>query len=243
MGARGRSGGGGGRGGCGGLHRAAPWTTALVLASSLGATAWMRPASPEVGPYFDRVAERVHGVPYTLGTWVGRDAEVVPAARELLRPNAIVQRRYSRLEDGAWFDVILVHCGDVRDMQGHYPPVCYPAAGWEIDGGTPTVAGIGDRGVPATEYRAVWPHDRTVPPVRIVLMFAMPGDGVQFAREMGALRAAARTSARAEMGVLQVQVLTPTTMDERTRRELLPQVWRMLEPVVREVAGGPNADV
>ena len=220
----------------------APWLSGAVLLAVLVVSVVTRPPVRDTSAYFALVADRVRGVPYTVDAWVGQDAEVVAAARELLKPNAILQRRYSRLDDGMWFDVIVVHCGDVRDMQGHYPPVCYPSAGWQIDAGTPVVAGIGAHGVPATEYVVTWPHDRGVQPVRIVNFFALPSDGAQYARDMGALEQAAHARATAELGVLQIQVLTPVAMDSQVRDALMPDVWGVLEPVVRAVVGGPDAD-
>jgi hypothetical protein len=220
-----------------------PILTAAWLLGTLGASVAMRPKVADVGPYFERVAERIRAMPYTLGTWVGRDEQVVATARELLKPNEILQRRYTRLEDGQWFDVIVVHCGDVRDMEGHFPPVCYKAAGWDVGPGLPATAQIGAQGIPATEYRVTYRHSRAVGPMSIVNFFAMPGEGVQYARDMGALNEVARSSAKAQLGVVQVQVLTPVSMDVATRRELMPAVWGMLEPVIREVVEGPDADV
>jgi hypothetical protein len=220
-----------------------PWLTGLVLAGTLALTIASAPREIDVTAYYERVAGRVQGVPYAVGSYVGRDVEVVPAARELLKPNAVLQRRYRNLNDGSWFDVIVVHCGDVRDMQGHYPPVCYPAAGWEIDRGEPTSAAVSAQGVPATEYRVEFIHDRSVPPMRIVNFFALPGAGVQYARDMRVLEGVARSGARAQMGVLQVQVLTPASMDEAARAALMPRVWGVIEPVVREVVEGPDAEL
>lgn len=221
---------------------AGPWTTGLVLVGVIVVGLAAHPKAADVTDYFRAVEGRIHGIPYTLGSWVGRDVVVVPEARELLRPNAVLQRRYTRVEDDLWFDVIVVHCGDVRDMQGHYPPVCYPQAGWEIEAGVPTLAGVGPSGVAATEYRVTHRFNRSVPTMRIVNFFAMPGDGVQYARDMDALEVAARSSARAQQGVLQVQVLTPLTMDDSVRDATMSRVWSILEPTVREVVRGPNAD-
>lgn len=220
-----------------------PWLTGIVLLATLALGIARAPRPVDVTAYFEEVGQRVRGVPYAVGAYVGRDVEVVPAARELLRPNAVLQRRYRNMDDGTYFDVIIVHCGDVRDMQGHYPPVCYPAAGWEIDAGEPTSAPIGSTGVPATAYRVRFLHDRAVPEMRIVNFFALPGEGVQYARDMGVLESAARSSARAQMGVLQVQVLTPLAMDDAARAALMPRVWGVIEPVVREVVEGPDAAV
>lgn len=226
-----------------GIGRLGPLATAALLVCTLGASFAMRPTTPDVAPYFARVGERIRAMPYSLDSWVGRDEEVVAVARELLKPNEILQRRYTRLEDGQWFDIIVVHCGDVRDMEGHYPPICYKAAGWDVEPGVPVSASVGAQVVPATEYRVTYRHSRAVSPMRIVNFFVMPGDTMRYTRDMVALNQIARSSAAAQLGVMQVQVLTPASMDPRTREQLMPAVWAMLEPVIREVVGGPDADV
>lgn len=79
----------------------------------------------------DAVTEAVASLSYTIGPWVGRDVPVPEAAVKLLRPNALVGRQYRNLDSGIVMDLVLVHCGDARDMLGHYPPICYPNAGWQ----------------------------------------------------------------------------------------------------------------
>lgn len=75
------------------------------------------------------VAEAVKAVPYRIGPWTGTDEEFAPAAMELLHINAILSRRYERIGVSD-VNVLVVHCTDVRDMRGHWPPICYPATGW-----------------------------------------------------------------------------------------------------------------
>ncbi|MCA9289170.1 MAG: exosortase-associated EpsI family protein [Phycisphaerales bacterium] len=223
----------------------APALTAVVLAGTLGVGWAARPVAPDTTAYFARVRDRVESVPYTLDAYIGTDAEVVAAARELLKPNAILQRRYVRVHVGeeSWFDLIIVHCGDVRDMQGHYPPVCYPSSGWTIDAGEPvTVGGSDGTGVPAMAYVVSWPHDRTVGSKRIVNFFALPGTGAHYAREIGGLERAARHGATAQLGVAQIQILMPAELDPTARADLLDRVWTLVEPVIQEVVGGPHAN-
>ncbi len=88
---------------------------------------------PIDGPQQEAVAAAIGGMPYRIGSWAGRDIDVPEAAVRMLRPNALLGRKFTNLEDSRWMDLMLVHCGDTRDMLGHYPPVCYPAAGWVQD--------------------------------------------------------------------------------------------------------------
>jgi hypothetical protein len=79
------------------------------------------------------VAEAFAETPYLLGDWIGRDIPIPESAWELLRPNAMLGRALRRSEDGAEVNLLIVHCSDARDMDGHYPPICYPSNGWSKD--------------------------------------------------------------------------------------------------------------
>lgn len=90
--------------------------------------------TPEVIASHQRIADAINGVPWTIGSWSGQDVEVPAAAQAILRPNALMSRRYRRIgTEREEMTVVVVHCNDVRDMYGHYPPVCYPNVGWTRD--------------------------------------------------------------------------------------------------------------
>ncbi len=116
-----------------GLRRLAETAPALALAVLLGLPLVLNHGASNVDVMRMRnamVQQAVDAVPYRVGSWVGEDVEVPPSAIEILRPNAILSRRYDRLGGGGSMQLLIVHCSDARDMQGHHPPVCYPAHGW-----------------------------------------------------------------------------------------------------------------
>ena len=76
------------------------------------------------------VADAIAAAPYRIGPWAGADEPPAPAAIKLLHTNAILARRYERVGGDGSVSVLVVHCTDVRDMRGHWPPMCYPANGW-----------------------------------------------------------------------------------------------------------------
>ena len=69
-------------------------------------------------------------VPYLGGEWVGTDCPLPAGATEILMPTAVLSRRFTEMGTGRRATLGIVHCGDVRDMHGHYPPSCYPSSGW-----------------------------------------------------------------------------------------------------------------
>ena len=112
------------------VNRLAPPASLLVLVVSAILVASPRSNAPEVSSHHQLISKMLDEFPYTLGSWVGVDVVLPSAATAILRPNGYVNRRYSQI--GESNDVVLgiIHCEDVRDMHGHYPPRCYPAAGW-----------------------------------------------------------------------------------------------------------------
>ena len=77
-----------------------------------------------------QVASAVERAPWRIKQWNGDDVPVPNAGVEILRPNAILSRQFKNIHGGPSFTVMVIHCSDARDMEGHHPPVCYPANGW-----------------------------------------------------------------------------------------------------------------
>lgn len=88
----------------------------------------------DAASYHAKVRKAVEAMPAELGDWTGERIDIPNAAVALLKPNAILGRRYENQVTGQRVDVLVVHCRDARDMAGHYPPVCYPSSGWTEDG-------------------------------------------------------------------------------------------------------------
>ncbi len=112
--------------------RIAPYVCAAVLCVFIvmGGISARRPSG--TADYRARVKAAIEAIPYRIGPAVGTDSEPTEAAIRLLSPNKILERRYLDPSTGGAFSLLFVHCGDARDMNGHYPPVCYPAHGWKL---------------------------------------------------------------------------------------------------------------
>lgn len=78
------------------------------------------------------IAIQISEFPYQVGGWVGQDVVIPTSAQEILKPNGLVSRRFSRYGGDGNLTFALIHCIDLRDMHGHHPPRCYPASGWSI---------------------------------------------------------------------------------------------------------------
>ena len=114
-------------------NRLAPIFSIVVM---LGASFLMaNPVTNHTGIHTHRarIAGEMSQFPFQLDDWHGQDVPIPTAAEEILRPNSLVSRRFTRLGSTETVLLALIHCSDIRDMVGHHPPHCYPAAGWTID--------------------------------------------------------------------------------------------------------------
>ena len=115
------------------LHRInslGPAVAAALLLAIASFRGFVPAKTAGIDDYFASVRVAAERIPYRVGDWVGRDGTPSEAAQRLLKPNKIMHRDYYHPETGARVGLLVVHCGDVRDMLGHWPPNCYPATGW-----------------------------------------------------------------------------------------------------------------
>lgn len=220
---------------------AAPMTAA-VLAAMAGYT--VLSARPTTGgeAYFANVRQAIDALPMQIDGYIGVDRPPLPAAVQMLRPNRLLQREYVDPLTGYGFTVLVVHCGDVRDMMGHYPPVCYPSNGWTIESVTgETIERSDGVGVPITRY-VVHRGDGTLRLSReIANTFVVPRADEPLGRDDSALDRVTRTRWSSGLGAAQIQIITDTEMDRETRRRLEQRVADHLDGLIAAVtrpAGG-----
>lgn len=203
------------------LHQAAPLISlaaALILPKLLPHDS---AGADYDGAALAAVAAAVESVPYRVDEWVGRDVPIPETARRLLRPNAMLSRRYVHLTTGRRIDFSIVHCSDSRDMLGHYPPACYPANGWlstsnyvdevDVNHGSAVTLAWNDQSIPARMYHFSRGTDAANEShIRIFNFFVLPDGTVTRDVEDVGLRVN-WLGARVQ-GVAQIQILTDQHM-------------------------------
>lgn len=90
----------------------------------------MFPTAKDASPFHERVAGAVERVPMSFGSWEGRDVPLPAAAIALLGEPVFLAREYVDRRRDLSGTLVIVHCRDMQDLAGHYPPNCYPASGW-----------------------------------------------------------------------------------------------------------------
>ena len=209
--------------------------TALLFVGGISLT---RPRG--LDDYFARVREQVDAIPWRIGGWDGLDVEATRAARDLLKPNVIFQRRYSDVS-GRSFALLIVHCGNVRDMEGHYPPICYPGQGWRPEGNAPREIISGERRFPAHDYMFSRVSDRTEHNMVVTDLFVLPNPDGPVYSDIDALQAASRSPKASGLGSAQIQFVTSDTYTDAEWSAVLAIFAAELTELIDEVGDGVNA--
>jgi len=184
----------------------------------------------DVEPYHARARKVIEDWPKTIanGAWTMSTEENLPdSAEKLLHPNITICRRYTSGTLTNNFrplqaSLLIVQCKDSRDMSGHYPPNCYPAAGQpQIGDGRLVNFQIGDQKVPATEYVFL---QKSLPVVRqcVYDFFIVPGKGIQ--GTMDGLRLAAGDYQKRYYGAAQFQVVMDADYPQETRESIFKAI-------------------
>lgn len=174
-------------------------------------------------------------VPDRVGPWVARDVEPQQAAVKLLRPNILFQRVYTNLETGEHVTVLVVHTRDVRDMIGHFPPVCYPGQGWTLVSSTKTPIRFGGHEWTGLDYvfRSAREGVSTNLLVRNFMLLPRVGVGL----DMNDVMQASRSVARRFFGAGQVQIVFDDSMPAERREAVSELMLKTYEPLLSAVIG------
>jgi hypothetical protein len=220
------------------LDRAAPAVCTILL---LGLIAFNHQSSlpPErIAAYNEAVQEAALKIPYKIGNWIGKDAEIRAAAQRLLKPNVLRQRRYINQTTGQWVELMLVHCGTIRDMGGHYPPICYPAHGWQSTGSAAARVEIGPSMYDASLYTFERSSAGRRSGMTITNFFIIPSPEDPIIHDLDKLRKIGERRSRDGLGVAQIQIVTDSTMPADEREQAVQLILDAVEPVIRIIGDG-----
>ncbi len=194
---------------------------------------------PRVAPdtaYLARVASAIDAIPYSVGGMVGTDVTPTPAAVKLLKPNRILQRQYMDPSTGHASSLLVVHCADLRDMLGHYPPVCYPAHGWVIESAVDTELTWDGKAYPAKMYRfSRSGGDMSAQSMSVLSFFVLPGADPAIVADMDHLERAARKPEIAGRGAAQFQILSLRQVEQRDQQTMTSALLEAAAPAIRSV--------
>ena len=205
----------------------------LLIFGSAYAIGHSLPDGAETDAYHAEVREVADVLPREIGTWKSIDTELPDAAVALLRPNVLISRRYVEDESGRSFVLLVVQCADARDMEGHYPPNCYPSAGWTSLQRKTVELEIGSLDASSMDYRFERILQDGSEIISVVNLIIVPKEG--FATTMGSIRRLGGTISDRYYGAAQVQFVFDSQWGEEERHEVVEKVGDTLEPLIRVI--------
>ena len=187
-------------------------------------------APPETEHYHEQIRKAINSLPYTTGDWIGTNVPVPPAAFEILHTSTIFSRRFRNVRSGENVTVILIHCKDSRDILGHYPPVCYPGNGWNLESNQLLDLTVNQLTITATRYK----FSRSSlegKKLLSVLNFIILPDG-KIAANLGAVHSASQDYRRKFLGVAQIQMLLSAELPDTMQIHTASFFSESLKPVI-----------
>ena len=220
------------------LRLVAPMLCLLILLGMMISNKSVKIPQEAIDAYHERISDAAERIPYKIGDWIGHDVPVTEAAQKLLKPNVLFQREYKNLITNRILSVMFVHCGNIRDMGGHYPPVCYPAHGWQATGSAAQSVTFDNVQHSVREYSFIKSLDGKKRGMRVTDFFLIPSKESPIIYDLDQLRKLGERRAENQLGVGQIQILTTSDIPDDERKEAVDAVLHSLEPVIKAVGDG-----
>jgi len=186
-------------------------------------------------PYHARVRAAAAGMPEVIGDWTSKPVEVPTAAQKLLRSNVLISREYTNQKTRQVANFLLVQCGDARDLDGHYPPICYPNAGFTLAAVQPPKADT-DLAAPGTVYKFTQDTLNGTKAIWVFNLMVLP-DG-QTSPNMAGVDGIARNRRLRYFGAAEIQVITDIGMPEAERTQVINMLLAGAGPLVETIRSG-----
>jgi Protein of unknown function (DUF3485) len=222
-----------------------PMVSILMLLGMIAeARTHVQPAVAE--PHLARCRAAIDAFPITIrgawGVWMGRDTDVPVSATQLLRPNKILSRDYLNDATKTTVSLLIVDCGDARDLQGHYPPNCYPAQGQKLLSSLPRTWHLPHMDITGMEYHFApkSPTDQERVVYNFFVMPVAPGvtvshkelDGV-ICPDITSVYTSGEDYQRRYYGAAEFQLVTGPRMTEQQRDQALLDLLSPNETLIR----------
>jgi hypothetical protein len=209
--------------------------TALLSGVTMERFAYTAPRSAVA--YHQRVpAASLIAPPLEFGHWSGHDQTVDATSLKMLRPNVVLSRSYHSLSTGNDVGFLFVQCRDTIDIEDHFPPVCYPAQGYQKDAAQPHDWVVDGQTYTGTEY-AFSMQTFTRSSAIVVANFIVMPDG-RIVRDMDAARAASNDLSRRFWGAAQVQLVFDRSTSEAERDAAFHDLITAARPLIDAVRRG-----
>jgi len=131
--------------------RAVAWPAAAAVVAAVAIVAGGGFGHRALARHLDRAPDRVPipegtlaQLPLQIGEWVGNDKSIDQSIVRAADVDDYVNRQYVRRTDNQRVGLWVAYGVRARDLMPHRPEVCYPGAGWTLQGRETTVIPIAD---------------------------------------------------------------------------------------------------
>ncbi len=213
-----------------------PAMLALILMAGVAIESLARPKPKDAEPYHAFVRGVSEQLPKQFGDWRSSDQEPMRGAVKLLRPNFMIQRRFENAVTGENASMLIVHCKDARDLNGHWPPNCYPSQGFAMDQQIEREWVIGDRKIPGLEYAFSKTDGLRTLKLRVYGLLLLPQTGL--VRDMRDIGGAAADFLRQFYGASQIQVVMDDSLPADRRDRIFLEIMEANMPIINALTAG-----
>jgi hypothetical protein len=207
-----------------------------------------RTTADTANPYHDRARAAVEAIPWMINGWSGKDEKLPTEAVKLLKPNAVMSRRYTdagsagfaRTRD-RWAIVLVVQCRESRDMVGHYPHNCYPSSGWIEERAVRFDGSVDGVTIPATEYHFTRTKQGQTDRWCVYNFLIVPGVGI--VPNIEGVERAAEDYQQRYFGAAQYQVVLSADLPREEREDIYRTMIRANLPAIEALKTVNTGDV
>lgn len=188
-----------------------------------------------------RAANAVNGIPLTIGAWAGREEPLSDEELRVLKPNAYRCIAYTDTrpiinEPSRRVLFLVTQCRQASNMEGHYPPNCYPSRGFAAVDGPEEGAGnrrtwtAGNRTLTGVEYFFERRIQSRVNRTAVYNFMVLPEKGVR--PDMESVNASAEDYQQRYYGAAQFQLVFGGDLAQAT-----PQARAERDAIFEELIG------
>lgn len=194
-----------------------------------------------VEKYQAAIRDAAASLPTRFGVWVGEPVPVPVQATEMLKPNVMISRRYTNVENGEMAGLVFVHCDNSHLMAGHFPLRCYPARGWQLRSAEQRDWNAAGVKITGSEYAFHMDPGPEYPAERsIVVVNCLLRPNGQILRDMDAMNRTVIGAGGAATGAAQLQVYFDTSIPRSDRDKAVEEILGGCKPLIQAILADPE---
>lgn len=210
---------------------------AVGLLSCAGAYRLTLPSPRDATAYQERIRQIASEMPLQIGPWTGRDVQNLADVVDILHPNIFINRHFENEVTTESASLLIVQCGDARDLAPHYPPACYPARGLTLVESRPQVWKVGGWTANGMEYEFesnAFMSDGALIVDNFILLpnGTITGDIKAIHREIGLQNR--------YFGAAEVQIVFGANTPAQRREQILETLVQAYRPLFDAIGAGPR---